>query len=85
LEVVLESCNNIVCNKTTFFKISVILWIYRKKVQTKALVDLETTTNFIDRVVVENNNLVTYKLANLYYVINADGTPNKARQITEYI
>jgi len=33
----------------------------------------------------ENNNLVTYKLANLYCVINADGTPNKAGQITEYV
>jgi len=46
---------------------------------------LEATINFVDKVVVENNNLVTYKLANLYYVINADGTPNKAGQITEYI
>ena len=33
----------------------------------------------------ENNNLVTYKLANPYHVINVDGTPNKAEQITEYI
>jgi len=33
----------------------------------------------------ENNNLVTYKLANLYCVINADGTPNKAEYITEYV
>ena len=33
----------------------------------------------------ENNNLVTYKLANLYYVINADSTPNKVGYITEYI
>ena len=49
------------------------------------LVDLGAITNFIDRVVVENNNLVTHKLANLYYVINADGTPNKAGQITEYV
>jgi len=77
LEVVLESCNNIVCNKTTFFKIPVILWVYRKKVQTEALVDLEATTNFINRVIVENNNLVAYKLANPYHVINANGTPNK--------
>jgi len=84
-EVVLESCNNIVCNKTTSFKIPVILWIYGKKVQTKALVDLGATTNFIDRVTMENNNLVTHKLANLYYVINADGTPNKVGQITEYV
>jgi len=85
LEVVLESCNNIACNKTTSFKIPVTLWVYGKKVQTKTLVDLEATTNFIDRVVVENNNLVTYKLANPYYVINADGTPNKTRYITEYV
>jgi len=41
--------------------------------------------NFVDRVVIENNNLATHKLANLYYVINADGTPNKAEQITKYI
>ena len=41
--------------------------------------------NFIDKVIVENNNLVTYKLANPYYVINVDGTPNKAKYITEYI
>jgi len=41
--------------------------------------------NFVDRVIVENNNLVMHKLANLYHVINADGTPNKAGQITEYV
>ena len=41
--------------------------------------------NFINSVVVENNNLVTYKLANLYHIINADGTPNKVGQITKYI
>ena len=85
MEVILESCNNIVYNKTISFKISVTLWVYGKKVQTKALVDLGATTNFIDRVIVENNNLVTHKLANPYYVINADGTPNKAGQITEYV
>jgi len=72
-------------NKTTFFKIPVTLWVYRKKVQTEALVDLGATTNFIDRVVMENNNLVTYKLANPYCVINVDGTPNKAGYITEYV
>jgi len=33
----------------------------------------------------ENNNLVTYKLANLYCVINMDSTPNKAEYITEYV
>ena len=84
-EVVLESCNNIACNKTTSFKIPVTLWVYEKKVQTKALVDLGATTDFINRVVMENNNLVTYKLANLYCVINADGTPNKVGYITEYV
>ena len=31
------------------------------------------------------NNLVTHKLANSYHVINVDGTPNKAGQITEYV
>jgi len=72
-------------NKTTSFKIPVTLWVYGKKVQTKALVDSGATTNFVDRVVVENNNLATHKLANPYYVINADDTPNKAGQITEYV
>jgi len=33
----------------------------------------------------ENNNLVMHKLANPYRVINADSTPNKAGQITEYV
>jgi len=41
--------------------------------------------NFVDRIVIENNNLVTYKLANPYYVINVNGTSNKIEQITEYI
>jgi len=74
-----------VCNKTISFKIPVTLWIYGKKVQTKALVDSEATTNFVNRVVVENNNLAIHKLANLYCVINANGTPNKVEQITEYV
>ena len=85
MEVVLESCNNIVYNKTTSFKILVTLWVYSKKVQTEALVDLGATTNFINRVVMENNNLVMHKLANPYCVINVDGTPNKVGQITEYV
>ena len=33
----------------------------------------------------KNNNLEMHKLANPYRVINADGTPNKAGQITEYV
>ena len=72
-------------NKTTFFKIPVTLWVYGKKVQTEALVDSGATMNFVNRVIMENNNLVMHKLANLYHVINADGTPNKAGQITEYV
>jgi len=74
-----------VCNKTTSFKIPVTLWVYRKKVQTKALVNSGAIMNFVDRAVMENNNLVTYKLANLYCVINADGTSNKVEYITKYI
>jgi len=54
-------------------------------VQTKALVDLGATMNFVDKVIIKNNNLVIHKLANLYCVINADGTPNKVGQITEYV
>ena len=77
MKVVLESYSNVACNKKTSFKISVTLWVYGKKVQTEALVDLGATTNFVDRVFVENNNLVKYKLANLYKVVNMDGTPNK--------
>jgi len=75
-----------VCNKTTSLKnISVTLWVYNTKVQTEALVNLGATMNFIDRVVMENNNLEMHKLANPYYVINVDNTPNKAEQITEYV
>ena len=84
-KVILKSCSNVACNKKTSFKIPVTLWVYSKKVQTEALVDSGATTNFIDRVFVENNNLVKYKLANPYIVVNADSTPNKAEQITEYI
>jgi len=74
-----------VCNKTIFFKIPVTLWVYKKKVQTKTLVDSGATMNFVNRVVMENNNLVTYKLANSYYVINVDGTSNRVGYITEYV
>jgi len=41
--------------------------------------------NFVDRVIMENNNLITHKLANLYCIINMDGTPNKVGQIIEYV
>jgi len=73
-------------NKTTSFKIPVTLWIYGKKVQIEALVDLRATMNFVNRVVVKNNNnLVIHKIANLYHIINVNDTPNKAGQITEYV
>ena len=73
------------CNKRTSFKIPVTLQVYGKKVQTEALVNSGATINFIDRVFVENNNLVKYKLANLYKVVNMNSTPNKVGQITEYV
>jgi len=41
--------------------------------------------NFVNSVVIENNNLEMHKLANPYCVINVDNTPNKVRQITEYV
>lgn len=51
----------------------------------EALADLGATTNFIDKVFVEKNHLVTYKLAEAFNVTNADGTLNKAGQIKNYI
>ena len=53
--------------------------------QAKTLVDSGATTNFIDRSFVERNHLVMDKLAELYKVINADGTPNIAGEIREYV
>ena len=41
--------------------------------------------NFVNRVVMENNNLIMHKLANPYRIIIVDGTPNKAGQITKYV
>jgi len=73
-------------NKTITLKnIPVTLWVYNTKVQTKVLVNSGATMNFVNRVVMKNNNLAIHKLANLYCVINTDGTPNKMEQITEYI
>jgi len=73
-------------NKTISLKnIPVTLWVYNTKVQTKVLVNSGATMNFVNRVVMENNNLAIHKLANPYRVINTDSTPNKMKQITEYI
>ena len=67
------------------FNIPITLWVYGHKVQTEALVDSGATANFIDRNFVENNHLVTTKLATPYKVTNADGTPNKSGRITHYV
>ena len=53
--------------------------------QAEALVDSGATTSFIKSVFVKKHNLVTIKLANLYEIKNADGTPNKAGQITHRV
>ena len=85
-EVVLDSCViNTSRNKKSSFNIPVTLWVYGKKVQTEALVDSGATTNFIDKTFVEQNHLVTNKLASPYNVLNADGTPNVAGRITDYV
>ena len=67
------------------FRLPVTLWVYGKKAQAEALVDSGATTNFIDRSFVERNHLVTDKLATPYEVTNADGTPNIAGQVREYV
>jgi len=46
---------------------------------------LGATINFVDKVVIENNNLEMHKLTNPYCVINMDSTPNKIGQIIEYV
>ena len=86
VEVVQESCVvNSARNKKQAFRLPVTLWVYGKKVQTEALVDSGATTNFIDYKFVSENNLVTNKLATPYEVRNADGTSNKAGNITHAV
>ena len=82
--------NNNICfnssrNKQTSFKLPVTLWVYGTKAQAEALVDSGATTNFINKTFVQKNHLVTNQLARPYNVTNADGTPNKAGQISEYV
>ncbi|KAJ3752042.1 hypothetical protein EV360DRAFT_55914, partial [Lentinula raphanica] len=82
----MEAClNNIARNKKSSFRLSVTLWVYGFKVQAEALVDSGATTNFIDKRYVERNHLVTNKIAQPYRVLNADGTPNVAGEIKEYV
>ena len=84
--VVLKSKSlNVVCNKNASFKLSVTLWIFEKKARTVALIDSGTTTNFVNKSFVEKHNLITTKLANPYEVRNADGTSNKAGNITHAV
>jgi hypothetical protein len=63
----------------------VTAWVYGKKAQLEALVDSGATTTFINKWLVKSNNLLMHKLASPFNVINADGTSNKSRQITNAI
>lgn len=84
--VVQKSCvTSTARNKKVSFRLPVTLWVYKKKVQTKALVDSGATTNLVNRVFVEKHHLVMNKLATLYDVRNVDGTPNKAGPIKYYV
>ena len=53
--------------------------------QVEALVDSGATTTFINKSVVETHNLVTYRLATPFNVINADGTSNKHGRIQDSV
>ena len=53
--------------------------------QVEALIDSGATSIFINQSIVDDNNLVTYKLATPFGVINADGTSNKHGQIKDYV
>jgi hypothetical protein len=53
--------------------------------QVEALVDSGATTSFINKSVVESNNLVTEKLATPFNVSNVDGTENKSGKITHFV
>ena len=74
------TCNRIVVrvprNKLSF-TIPVTVWVTGKKVTVDALIDSGATTTFIDSKIVEKNNLVFRKLAEVHPVYNADGTTNK--------
>ena len=82
------TCNRIVVrvprNKLSF-TIPVTVWVAGKKVTVDALVDSGATTTFIDSKIVEKNNLVFRKLAEVHPVYNADGTTNKNGNITKAV
>ena len=53
--------------------------------QVEALVDSGATTTFINKSVVETHNLVTYRLATPFNVLNAEGTSNKHGRIQDSV
>ena len=67
------------------FTLQIMLWIYEKQVQVRALVDSGATTLFIDTDFVKKHRLVTSCLEHSIKVTNADRTPNKAGQITHLV
>ena len=67
------------------FTLPIILWVYGKKVQVKALVDSGATTTFINKSAVESNNLVTHNLVHSFDIYNADGALNKSGKINQAI
>lgn len=67
---------NIARDKKRSFRIPVTLWVYGKKTSAIALIDSGATTNLIDKKFVENNHLVTNRLAVPFPITNADGTEN---------
>ena len=85
----LETCNitipNVSRDKKRSFWIPTTLWVYGKKTRVTALVDSGATTNLIDKRFVEQNHLVTNKIAYPFPITNADGTENNQGYITEYV
>ena len=53
-------------------------------VKMKALIDTEATDSFIDKYFVEQHRIPTAPLDKSFVLWNADGTPNKIRDITQY-
>jgi hypothetical protein len=76
----IEVVKNVARNKWSFY-IDITLWVYGKKVQVQALVDSGAMTTFIHHCIVEDNHLVTDKLASAIHVTNVDGTENKSGTI----
>ena len=80
----IDLVKNVAYNKISFY-LSIILWVYGKKVQVRALVDSGATIIFINKSVVESNNLAKEKLAESFGVTNADGTENQGGTIIHFV